>query len=176
MLLVYVSISSPLCLRTGNYTYTGNAQGLPMNLAMSLDHGVPFTPDGPFHIVGNGSDDAGAFEIKGTVGKVDHDGLGGQVDFIKSYSSWKWKYQGRYDGRGSIGGTWGDVAGGGSSGSFEITQTAKLTIALASPIMKLAVRSLPCSPTLASAVQTASHNNTGVTASYVLTLLNAFTS
>ena len=147
-----------------------------MNLAMSLDHGVPFAPNGPFHIVGNGSDDAGAFEIKGTVTKVNADGSGGQVDFIKSYSSWQWKYQGRYDGRGNIGGTWGDVAGGQTSGSFQLTQTAKLTVDLAAPMVKMALRSLPCSPTLASAVQVASRNNSGVTSAYVLTLLNAFTS
>lgn len=147
-----------------------------MNLAMSLDHDVPFVPNGPFSIVGNGSDDAGAFEIKGDVTKVKPDGSGGQIDFVKSYSSWEWKYQGRYDGRGSMGGTWGDVAREQTSGSFQLTQTANLTVELSTQMMKMAVRSLPCSPTLASAVQIASKNNSTVTPSYVLTLLNSFTS
>ena len=121
--------------RIGHYAYNGSAQEHPMELAMSLDHGVPFAPNGPLHIIGNGSDDAGAFDIKGTIGKVDADGLGGQVDFVKSYSGWGWKYQGRYDGRGAIGGTWGDVAGMTMGGSFQLTQVAKPTVELAAPIM-----------------------------------------
>ncbi|KAF7973305.1 hypothetical protein HWV62_15627 [Athelia sp. TMB] len=120
---------------TGHYAYNGSAQGHPMMLAMSLDPGVPFTPNGPFHIVGTGTDDAGAFNIKGTVGEAGVDGLGGQVDFVKSYSSWGWKYQGRHDGRGAIEGTWGDEADMATDGSFQLTQEANLTFELAASIV-----------------------------------------
>ena len=144
-----------------------------MNLVMSLDHNVPFAPNGPFQIVGNGSDDVGAFEIKGTVTKVNADGSGGAIGFVKIYSSSQWEYQGRYDGKGNIEGTWG---GGDTSGSFQLTQTANLTVDLAAPLVKMAVRGLPCSPDLASAVEVASRNSSGVTPANVLTLLNAFTS
>jgi len=161
---------------TGNYFYSSNTQAHPMNLALTLDTSAHFNPNGPFSIVGLGSDDVGVFDIKGTVGKVNHDGSGGQVSFIKSYSGLKWKYQGRYDGKGSIGGTWGHVSGGGTSGSFQMRQQTNLTIALAAPILKQVSHNISCPPTLASAVQAASKNNTGVTSSHVLSLLNSFTS
>ncbi|KAF7973979.1 hypothetical protein HWV62_13860 [Athelia sp. TMB] len=119
----------------GHYAYNGSVQGHPMMLAMSLDPGISFAPNGPFHIVGTGADDAGAFDIKGTVGEAGVDGLGGQVDFIKSYSSWGWKYQGRYDGRGAIEGTWGDEADMATDGSFQLAQEANLTFELAAPIV-----------------------------------------
>ena len=153
-----------------------SGSGSPMNITISLDPDAQSPPDEPFSIVGQGSDDAGPFDIRGTVGKVNSDGSGGQTDFVKSYASWEWKYTGRYDGKGSIRGTWSDGKGGQMTGSFHLEHSSQLTVALASPMVASAARNLSCSSTLSSVVEIASKKNTGVTPAYVLTLVDSFTS
>ncbi|KAF7981214.1 hypothetical protein HWV62_34553 [Athelia sp. TMB] len=159
---------------TGEYVSSGS--GSPMNITISLDPAVQSPPNGPFSIIGQGSDDAGPFDIRGTVGKVNADESGGQADFVKSYASWEWKYTGRYDGNGSIRGTWSDGKGGRTTGSFHLEHSSQLTVALASPMVASVARNLSCSSTLSSVVEIASKKNTGVTPAYVLTLVDSFTS
>jgi len=155
--------------------YTSGPQRHPMNLTIGIDSSFTFTPNGPYHIIGNGSDNAGPFEIKGTVQKANPDGSGSRVDFVKSYSKWRSTYEGKYDGKSYLRGIWKDQSGSGA-GTFQLTQITKLSAEIATPILQFAAYNLPCPPTLDSAIHTASKNNSGVTPANTLTLVKSFTS
>lgn len=110
-----------------------------MYITLGLDFSQFYRPDGPYALVGTGTDGIGNFRLKGTVTKVNPNGSGGEFDVMKGYGSessgWTWRYQGKYDGRDSVGGTWGPVNGGGSGGSFQLSQTSKLPIPTAKAVL-----------------------------------------
>ena len=179
-----------MAYREGQYFYADNiAQNdAPMNFTIGLDPSASYNANGPFNIVGSGSDGVGSFKIKGTVTKVNADGSGGDMDIVKAYdatansSGWEWRYQGRYDGAGSIGGIWRNTKDDNAPtrGSFQLTQKSKLPIANATAILpaQAAVFGSPTSnqrPSVETALRTAAGQG-AVQSNLLLNLVNGFSS
>ncbi|PPQ63905.1 hypothetical protein CVT24_010372 [Panaeolus cyanescens] len=95
-----------LCVanEVGNYYYGDDTtdQSHKMVCTFGLDPFEPYKVNGPWRIAGNGTDDLGKFTLQGMIHQS------GQVDLIKSYSGWGWKYLGRYDGE-RFAGRWEDL-------------------------------------------------------------------
>lgn len=68
-----------------------------------------FNPNRILAYTGYGSDDAGNFSIQGNILEAGPNWSSGQVAFVKSYPTHRWRYQGRWDDSiSTVDGVWGD--------------------------------------------------------------------
>lgn len=147
-----------------------------MSFTISLDGSVSYVADGPYAIVGTGTDGIGPFTLKGTVTK------NGDLDVTKTYNvkgqTWSWRYQGLYDSAGAIGGIWREINDDAASprGSFQLTQQQALPKVTAQAIIPQgrALTTASTSPTVSGALQALQSKGTKVPSATLQTLQTGF--
>lgn len=161
----------------GTYAYANNPtqQDGPMSITIDLDDSKPYNPAGPFYLKGTGTDGIGNYDLVGTI-SADND-LDVEKTYHTSEGSWAWRYQGKFDGTGSINGIWREIRDdfAAAQGSFTLTKQQGLTKQLAQAFMPTAaLYSVTPEANVASKISAAAAKNPQVPSAALQSLVTGF--
>lgn len=148
--------------REGTYAHANNPsqQDGPMSITIDTDDSKPYDPAGPFNLKGTGTDGIGNYDLIGTI-SADND-LDVEKTYYTSGGSWSWRYQGKFDGSGSINGIWREIRDdfAAAQGSFHRNKTQTLPRQTAQAFMPSAASySVVPEPTVSIKISAAASKN-----------------